>query len=82
MNTKYVSVANKVGTMIGRYNLESTHPNLENRINCGTFNTTCGRNKVAIITANRNPLPLNSKRPKPYAVIVAEIMVNTTFGIT
>ena len=46
------------------------------------FSTTCGRNSVAISSAKSALRPRKRKRPNPYAVIVEEITVKITRGIT
>ena len=68
--------------MSAMYSGESIQPNLLNRINWGTFSTTWGRNRVDISTANSRFFPRNWKRANPYAVTVAEMIVNSTLGST
>ena len=49
---------------------------------CGISNTVLGSSMVAISVANQNFFHGISKRAKPYATMVEEITVSTTFGIT
>ena len=49
---------------------------------CGISSTVLGSSMVVMSVANQNFFHGISKRAKPYATMVEEIMVRITFGIT